>query len=108
MPNIHQAVLIGAPIQNVYNAITSQEGLSGWWTRNVRATVNVNSVSRFPFGGGYVKEMKIVALQPFELVKWKCIKGTDEWIGTSLSYRLISGDKDSILKSYPEISDQVD
>src|SRR4051812_37016531 len=52
--------------------------------------------------------MKIVALQPFELVKWKCIKGTDEWIGTSLSYRLISGDKDSILKSYPEISDQVD
>jgi uncharacterized protein YndB with AHSA1/START domain len=28
MPNIHQAVLIGAPVEKVYNAITSQEGLS--------------------------------------------------------------------------------
>ncbi len=108
MPNIHQAVLIGAPIEKVYEAITSREGLSAWWTPDVKTTGKVNSVSSFSFGEHYVKEMKVLDLQPFELIKWECIKGADEWVGTSLSYRLTSGDRESILKSHPEVSGQVD
>jgi uncharacterized protein YndB with AHSA1/START domain len=108
MPNIHQAVLIGAPVEKVYNAITSAEGLSAWWTPNTKATAKVNSVASFPFGDGYVKEMQITELKPSQLVKWKCIKGADEWVGTNLTYRLIPGDKESISKSHPEVSDQIE
>jgi uncharacterized protein YndB with AHSA1/START domain len=59
MPNIHHEVLIGAPAENVYKAITSQEGLSAWWTPGTSAKAEIGSVSRFPFGPNYHKEMKI-------------------------------------------------
>lgn len=32
MPDIQNVVLIGAPVEKVYNAITTQKGLSSWWT----------------------------------------------------------------------------
>jgi len=108
MPNIHHALLIGAPVKKVYNAITSQEGLSAWWTPNTKAKAALNSVARFPFGSHYFKEMKITELKPFELVKWNCIKGADEWIGTNISFKLLPGDKRTLLNSHPEMQGQIE
>jgi len=50
MPNIHHAVLIAAPAEKIYNAITSRDGLSAWWTPNTVAKPQVDSVAHFPFG----------------------------------------------------------
>ena len=47
--------------------------------------------------------MKITELKPFELVKWNCIKGADEWIGTTISFELQPGDKGTLLNSHPEM-----
>jgi uncharacterized protein YndB with AHSA1/START domain len=108
MPNIHNAVLIGSSIEKVYESITSSEGLSAWWTPNAKTTVEINSVASFPFGNDYIKEMKITELKPFESVKWACIKGTDEWIGTNISFKLLTADKKTLLDLYPDISGQVE
>jgi uncharacterized protein YndB with AHSA1/START domain len=108
MPNIHHALLIAAPVEKVYTAITTGEGLSAWWTPNTTVKAVVNSIARFPFGNGYFKEMKITALKPFELVKWNCIKGADEWIGTNIFFKLIPGDKESLLNLHPEILGQIE
>jgi hypothetical protein len=51
--------------------------------------------------------MKIIELKPFERVKWVCMKGADEWIGTTLSFELLSGTKEKLLNNHAEISDQV-
>lgn len=104
MPNIHHQLLIGAPVEKVYHAITSQEGLSAWWTPDAKAKAEVDSIARFPFGPEYFKEMKITELKPFELVKWNCIAGAEEWIGTDLSFKLEPGDQDS----HPEMKGQVE
>lgn len=108
MPSIHHAVLIGAPIEKVYNAITTQEGLSAWWTPNAKTTAELNSVALFPFGYNYLKEMKIIELKPFEYVKWNCIKATEQWIGTNISFKLVTGDKETLLSLYPDILGQVE
>ena len=108
MPNIHHSLIIGASAEKVYNAITSQEELSAWWTPDTIAKAEVNSVARFPFGTDYFKEMKITELKPYELVKWNCIKGADEWIGTNISFRLLTGDKGNLLNSHPEIQGQIE
>ncbi len=108
MPNIHHALLIGAPAEKVYSAITSQEGLSGWWTPDTKAKAELNTVARFPFGPDYFKEMKITELKPFELVKWNCIKGADEWIGTTISFWLLPGDKKTLLNSHSEMKGQIE
>ena len=108
MPNIHHALLIGSPAEKVYSAITNQEELAAWWTPGTKARAELNSVARFPFGGDYFKEMKIIELRPFESVKWNCILGADEWVGTSISFKLLPGDKRTLLNSYPEMKDQIE
>jgi uncharacterized protein YndB with AHSA1/START domain len=107
MPNIHHEILIVATAETVYNAITSQSGLSGWWTPDTLAKPELDSISRFTFGSGYFKEMKIVEMKPPELVKWLCVAGTDEWLGTKISFKLQPGDKVSLLNTNPEAKDQV-
>ena len=108
MPGIHHALLIGASVEKVFHAITSQEGLSAWWTPKATAKAEINSIARFPFGDGYFKEMKITELSRFDLVKWNCVEGTGEWIGTNISFQLLPGDKEMLLKSYPEMLGQIE
>jgi uncharacterized protein YndB with AHSA1/START domain len=107
MPNIRHEVLIGAPVEKIYSAITSQEGLSAWWTPETKAKSERNSVARFAFGPEYFKEMKIAELKPFAQVKWICTTGADEWIGTTISFELQPGDKETLLNSHPEAKDQI-
>ena len=108
MPNIHQELLIGAPAEKVYDALTSEEGLSGWWTSGVKAKPEVDSVARFPFGQDYFKEMKITELKSSRLVKWTCLKGENEWVGTHLTFELIEGNKQSLTESRPELQGQIE
>jgi uncharacterized protein YndB with AHSA1/START domain len=107
MPNIRHEVLIWAPVEKVYGAITSQEGLSGWWTPGTQAKPERDSVARFPFGPDYFKEMKIKELEPLQQVKWICLKGEDEWVGTVITFRLQAGDRATLMRSNPEAKDQI-
>jgi uncharacterized protein YndB with AHSA1/START domain len=108
MPNIRHNLLIGASAEKIYEAITSQEGLSTWWTPNVTAIAEVNTIARFPFGNDYYKAMKIIELKPNKFVKWNCVKGDEEWVGTNISFELISGNRQTLLNSNPEISSQIE
>lgn len=108
MPNIRHNLLIAASAEKIYNAITSEEGLSAWWTPKITAKAEVNSIARFPFGNGYYKEMKILELTPSELVKWNCIKGDTEWVGTNISFTLIASTKKNLLNTNPEILGQIE
>lgn len=108
MPSIHHALLIGSPVEKVYNAICTQEGLSTWWTPDAKVKAELNSIARFPFGSHYFKEMKIIELKPYELVKWNCISGADEWVGTTISFKLLFGDKTTFSMSHPEMKGQME
>src|SRR5918999_2846330 len=107
MPNIRHEVLIGATDEHVFRAISSQEGLAGWWTRDAKATPTRGSVARFPFGPTYFKEMEITDITPSTHVAWKCITGCDEWVGTTISFELQSGSKDALLESRYELAGQI-
>jgi uncharacterized protein YndB with AHSA1/START domain len=108
MPNIRHNLLIGASAEIIYKAITSEDGLSAWWTPNTKVKAEVNSVARFPFGDSYYKEMKITELNPSELVKWNCIKGDAEWVGTNISFILKASNKKNLLNTNPEILGQIE
>lgn len=68
----------------------------------------INTIAQFPFGEGYLKEMNITELKPSWLVKWTCVKGTDEWLGTNISFTLLDGNKESLMRLHPEMKGQVD
>jgi len=106
MPNIRHTVWICAAKEVVYRAISTQEGLSSWWTPFTISKAENGTVSRFTFGDGYFKAMEIKKLEPFRTVKWFCIAGADEWIGTSISFELLFGDQETLLSLYPEMQGQ--
>ncbi len=108
MPNIHQAVLICAAHDKVFDALASEKGISGWWTPKATINAQLNSFARFHFGPTYYKEMKITELTPFELIKWHCTEGTDEWIGTNITFKLIPVTKENLINNYPEIQGQIE
>ena len=86
--SIFHRLLIKTPVEKVYEALTRQEGLAGWWTPDTKAKPELHSVSRFAFGPEYFKEMKVEELKPYSKVKWLCIKGYEEWIGTTVTFEL--------------------
>lgn len=88
MADIKHKLEIAASPEKVFENLTTQEGLSGWWTPDTHAKPAVNSVLRFGFGPFYFKEMKVVSLVPPERVEWKCIAATEEWIGTNIQFVL--------------------
>ena len=44
MPNIHQELLIAASPEKIYDAITTPQGLSAWWTPGTTAKPELNSI----------------------------------------------------------------
>jgi hypothetical protein len=50
MPDILRRVGIKAPSDRVYAALSEEKGLTGWWTKNVKASPTVGAVNRFRFG----------------------------------------------------------
>lgn len=106
MPNIRHELIIGAPAETVYRAITTQEGLSAWWTPETSA--QPGNIVRFGFGTEYYKEMKVTALEPAALVTWHCVQGFHEWIDTTISFSLHPGDSKSLLEAHPEAAGQIE
>jgi uncharacterized protein YndB with AHSA1/START domain len=88
MPDILHRVGIRSSTDQVYEALSEEKGLAGWWTTNVKALPMVGAVAQFRFGERGFNDMKVVELDPGKRVKWQCVDGTKEWIGTELTFDL--------------------
>jgi uncharacterized protein YndB with AHSA1/START domain len=90
MPDIRHRVVISAPLESVYDAVATIEGISEWWTRDgVRGDATEGSQLEFFFGDPEpAAVMEVARLSPESSVQWKCVGGAGEWIGTTLSFDL--------------------
>jgi uncharacterized protein YndB with AHSA1/START domain len=97
MEEIRHNVMIKARPENVYDAITTQEGLESWWAKQTTANPEVGFVNIFTFGN-FRNEMKVTTLIPNKKVEWKCIQSIDEWIDTRISFDLEEKDGKTLLR----------
>ena len=74
--------------EQVYDALTTIDGLSAWWTEETTGTTEPGGVIEFRFGpaGGF--DMKVEELDPGRLVRWEVVDGPPEWIGTTVRWEL--------------------
>ena len=89
MLDIRHRVGIIAPVERVYHALATTDGLSGWWTHDVTGLSEVGEKLEFYFG--YPEPaavMEVTELIPDRRVAWHCVQGPDEWVGTRLAYAL--------------------
>lgn len=98
MEHIRHRVGIKAPQARVYAALTTTQGLSEWWTRDVDGEPQQGGSLRFFFGGsepGAV--MEVVDLTPPNHVVWHCVKGPDEWVDTTVTFALSVVDGETVV-----------
>lgn len=81
---------LSAPIEEVYEAITTEKGIKSWWTVDCDVSTEIGGIHSFRFERLLFNSMKIVELVPNEQVHWTCIEGWNEWIGTDVIFRLQS------------------
>jgi uncharacterized protein YndB with AHSA1/START domain len=87
MVDILHRVAVASPPDEVYEALTTPEGLSGWWASNTCGDSAVGGVLQFRFvAGGF--DMKVLELDPGERVRWQVVDGPEEWLGTTVSWDL--------------------
>ncbi|WP_461489772.1 SRPBCC family protein [Pontibacter sp. HJ8] len=88
MANIYHQVLIQADRHTVFEAVTTQKGLSGWWVADCKVLPEVGFVNEFMVAGHGSNKMKVLVLQPDTFVEWECVNDNDDWTGTHLTFAL--------------------
>jgi Activator of Hsp90 ATPase homolog 1-like protein len=85
---LHKVGIKSSSADDVYKALTTLNGLSGWWTATTTGeSGKVGGVIEFRFGVGGI-DMKVLELQPAKRVLWQVAAGPEEWIGTKVSFDL--------------------
>lgn len=97
MKTILHSVHIHAPPGKVYRALTTREGLSGWWTRGVAVDEREEGIIDFTFHGDFHPNMRQTTLSANRLVEWKCISGHDNWLENTFSFELSDRDGETLL-----------
>jgi uncharacterized protein YndB with AHSA1/START domain len=92
MDIVHR-VGIKAPPAKVYAALSTIDGLSGWWTRETTGQSKVGDVIKFFFHkpdgselGGF--DMDVRELVPHKRISWRVKEGPPEWVGTDIDFTL--------------------
>jgi uncharacterized protein YndB with AHSA1/START domain len=93
MVDIIHRVGIKAPGSKVYAALSTVEGIAGWWTRDTTGDSKpggtVKVLFRSPAGDELGSmEFEVLRLNPDEEVLWRCKSGPEEWVGTEVSFNL--------------------
>lgn len=99
-------VQINATREKVYQAITTHEGIAGWWTGKVHGMHIEGGTVRFEFDGtGHVMEMRVEKLRNPELVTWTCLAHNffPEWATTKLNFTLTSVSETSCKLSFEHL-----
>ncbi len=99
---IHR-VGIKAPADKVYAALTTLDGLSGWWTRDTTGSARPGGAIDFRFrtaGGDEIGGFGMVVLdqEPQRRVRWRVKDGPPEWVGTEIDFDLAQEDGFTIVR----------
>jgi uncharacterized protein YndB with AHSA1/START domain len=92
MPDILHRVGIAAPIAKVYSTLTTLEGHQGWWDAN--ATGDAKEGGELTF---FRHVFQVVETRPNELVKWRCVSGSEEWVDTTIEFKLAARDEQTFV-----------
>ncbi|MEV7625095.1 SRPBCC domain-containing protein [Actinoplanes sp. NPDC089786] len=85
---LHRIGIKDTTPSRVYEALTTVDDLAGWWTADTKGNGDTGGVLRFRFPpvGGF--DMEVIETSPAESVVWRVVDGPEEWIGTTIDWKL--------------------
>ena len=97
MAEINHRIGISTPASDIYHALTTDEGLSTWWTTDTTGAGDVGSIIKFRFNGGG-PDFEVTELTADSLVRWRHSgEMPPDWIGTEISFELDNQDKQTFV-----------
>lgn len=78
---------INAKRADVFKAISSIEGLAGWWTTQTTGSADKGGVIQFRFGN-VGPDMKVTNIEPGKSIGWECVASPHGWVGHKLTLSL--------------------
>jgi len=102
MVDITHRIGIRSSADQVYKALSTIQGLANWWTEEVEGEEKIGGRIKFTFRSeaGDVKGqmvMEVLELTQQQAVRWQCVDGPAEWIGTSITFDLSQQDDQIII-----------
>ena len=88
MLSILHRVGVKSSTSDVYRALTTRQGLAGWWTADTRGSFDVGGVIGFHFGTRGFFDMKVLELDPGRRIAWQVVDGPKDWIGSKVNFDL--------------------
>jgi len=89
---IKQLFHINTSKQGVFEAITTIDGLSNWWTVQTNGDASLGGRIKFQFGPHEGPEMEVVEIEPNEKVVWECVSSPHGWLGHIFIFSLDEND----------------
>jgi uncharacterized protein YndB with AHSA1/START domain len=114
MVDIIHRIGIKAPLSKVYEAVSTPEGVAGWWSKETTGTSGVGGAMTSVFHSPEGKEIgrmkfDLVKLEPGKKVQWRFAAGPEEWVGTDLTFDLSrDGDQTLIVFGHRNWSEAVE
>jgi uncharacterized protein YndB with AHSA1/START domain len=98
---IHRIGIKSSPAQ-VYKALSTIDGLARWWTTEAEGDGGIGGKIQFTFRSekGEVKGSMTMEVQELKAptdVRWRCVDGPAEWIGTEITFQLSEQDNQTII-----------
>ncbi len=103
MVDILHRIGIKATIAQVYKSLTTIDGLANWWTEDTKGNPLIGGNIEFTFQsptGEVIGKMvmKVTELNDQKEVRWNCVDGPSDWVGTDITFQLSQqGDQTIIL-----------
>jgi uncharacterized protein YndB with AHSA1/START domain len=88
MPDIMHIIQIDATPERVFQALTTADGIHGWWTRDAVIDAKVGGIGEFGFFDRlFVSKVRIEEFEPPTRVTWKPIANTPGlWDDTLITF----------------------
>jgi uncharacterized membrane protein len=95
-------ITIDARQDQVFEALSTLEGLKKWYTPIIDGTAGKNHEAVFRFADEKPFRWKFVEVKPNSLVRWECVEGPGAAAGTRVTFRVSWGILMGHLKKYAE------
>lgn len=87
MDILHKVGIQSSSVSATYEALTTLNGLSNWWTTDTRGDCKIGGIIEFRFGPGCI-DIKVLESVPNKRVVWEVVAGPEEWISTLVIWEL--------------------
>lgn len=89
-------ITIDAPVEKVFQAVSTEEGFKGWWARD---TIVEGDDYIFSFSSKqYVSKFRLVKKAEDRLIRMDAYEGmTDQWADSYLLFELVENDGKTVL-----------